>query len=162
MTKFLTGATLVAISLAGLSTAFAQSATEAERRTPPMMQPFDELDADGDGSITREEMQARRVQQVEALDENGDGKISAGELARADIARATERAERRAQAMIERLDADGDGLLSAAELATPPAGPDLRRLDTDGDGAISRTEADAARKFMRERHQATPDHRQAH
>lgn len=162
MKKFLTGVTLVAVSFAGLSTAFAQNGPRHDRpEGPPPMMAFEEMDTDGNGSITVEEMQARRAERVEGVDTNNDGKLSAEELAQVDIARETARATARAESKVARMDADGDGLLSAAELATPPEGPDARmfaRIDTDGDGAISREEADAAMKAMHDRHER-PDHR---
>ncbi|MDB6452393.1 EF-hand domain-containing protein [Falsirhodobacter sp. 20TX0035] len=159
MKTYLTGAALIAVSIASLSTAFAEP---GDRPGRPGMPPFEMLDADEDGRITAEEAEGDRAERVTAMDANNDGKISAEELAAADIARATERANRRAEEKVKRMDVDGDGLLSAAELATPPEGLDprlLERLDTDKDGAISREEADAARTFMRERHQPHPDHR---
>ena len=167
MKKFLTGVTLVAMSLAGLSTAFAQTGPRPGHERPegpPPMPPFEEMDTDGNGSITAEEMQARRAERVATVDANNDGKLSAEELAQADIARETTRANDRAEEKVARMDSDGDGLLSAAELATPPEGPDARmmaRIDTDGDGAISREESDAAMKEMQER-RGRPDHRPGH
>ncbi|WP_435164337.1 EF-hand domain-containing protein [Falsirhodobacter sp. 1013] len=160
MKTYLTGAALLAISIASLSTAFAEP---GDRPGRPGMPPFEALDTDEDGRITAEEAKGDRAERAAALDADNDGKISAAELAQVDIARATDRANRRAEAMVKRMDVDGDNLLSAAELATPPEGLDprmLERLDTDKDGAISREEADAARTFMRERHQPHPDHRQ--
>lgn len=158
MTKFLTGATLVAVSLAGLSTAFAQPGDGHHPRMPA----FEEMDTNGDGSITAEELTAKRAERAAQVDADGDGKLSAEELAQAEIAKATERATRHAERMVERMDADGDGLLSAAELATPPEGPPpgmVERIDADKDGAISRDEADAARKAMTDRMHRTGEPR---
>lgn len=159
MKTYLTGAALIAVSIASLSTAFAEPGDRPDRGPMPS---FEALDADEDGRITAEEAKGDRAERAATLDANKDGKLSAAELAQADIARATDRANRRAEAMVKRMDVDGDNLLSAAELATPPEGVDprmLERLDTDNDGAISREESDAARTFLRERHAPHPDHR---
>ncbi|QUS34793.1 EF-hand domain-containing protein [Falsirhodobacter algicola] len=158
MTKFLTALTAAAVSVACLSTAFAEPGPgkghEGMDRQPPMPA-FEDLDTNGDGMLSTDELTAARAERVQTLDADGDGKLSADELAQAEIDRATKMAERHAQMMVERMDADGDGLLSAAELATPPARPSdrmLDRLDANDDGSISQDEFDAARDGMRDRH----------
>lgn len=110
MQKLLTGLTIAAVAAAGLSTAaFARPGHHdrpfAERKMDPAM---------------LEEMRANRITEVEGMDANNDGLISAEELANAEIARATQRANDHAARMVERMDVDGDGLLSAAELAVRP------------------------------------------
>lgn len=153
MNKFLAGLTLAAMAAAGVSTA-AMARPEGPRPPHHAFPDFAELDTDGNGSVTMEELRARRVAEVEGLDANGDGLISAEELANAEIARMTERANDRAAKMVERMDTNGDGLLSAAELAVPAGGPGehfFERIDADGDGAITQAEVDAAHEKMRER-----------
>lgn len=116
---------------------------------PMAMMDFATLDADGDGQITREEMQAPRAARLAALDADGDGRISLDELKADQLRNAEERAARRAARMMALMDADGDGTLTAAELLAGP-GPAMMfdRIDTDGDGVISQAEADAARDRM--------------
>ncbi|WP_052362439.1 EF-hand domain-containing protein [Falsirhodobacter sp. alg1] len=171
MTKFLTGLTLAAITAAGLSTAFAQEAPEGQPRPPhaqkegaghrPMMMPdFDQLDTNGDGAVTQDELNALRADRAAKLDANNDGKLSVDELANADAERQMERAKHRAERMVEQLDTDGDGLLSVTELATPPEGPDARmmkRLDTDQDGSLSREELSKAHDMMRQHRGPAPE-----
>lgn len=83
----------------------------------PAMRLFDRFDADGDGSVTRQEFDAVRATEAAGLDADGDGKLSAAELADREMARMAEMARIKAEAMVARHDADGDGLLSAGELA---------------------------------------------
>lgn len=108
---------------------------------------FTELDANGDGKITRDEFEARRAAEFAATDADGDGNISREELVAHIVARATDRAEGMADRMMEHRDANADGVLSADEMA----GDDrqqarldrmFERFDDDGDGALSQAELD--------------------
>lgn len=109
---------------------------------------FDALDADGNGEVSLQELNAHADARFEAADTNGDGFLSAEEL----IARGQEQAQTRAERMMQRVDANQDGKLSQAELQSrrDPARM-LQRVDTNGNGTISRTEFDAARDRMQER-----------
>jgi Ca2+-binding EF-hand superfamily protein len=110
------------------------------------MMMFEEFDANGDGKVTQDEIDARREARFAEVDANGDGQVSLDEF----TAQAAKRATERAKAMFERLDVDGDGMLSQDVLALRQGrgGPDGSRmiamLDTDGDGAISEEEFQAA------------------
>ncbi len=143
--------TLVALLLAGTmlgTAAFADRGGPGGMGGMFMQMPaFEEVDANGDGKITPEEIDAHRTARAAALDANGDGGISLEELTAAEAAKAAERAQR----MMAARDADGDGVLTAAEMMLPPA-PDrmFERLDSDGDGALSREEIEAARARMAE------------
>lgn len=122
---------------------------------PHMMMPaFADLDTDKDGKITKEELEARRLDRIKSMDPDGDGFITLDEMK----TRAGEEARLRAEAMAERmftaLDADKDGKVSAAEaLAGRMAGPQgmerfFNRVDADDDGAISQEEFDRAAERM--------------
>ena len=91
--------------------------------TPPAKPAFSEVDANGDGSVTREEMAAfrenRSTARFTSADTDGDGLLSATELS----AMAEARTENRTARMIERLDSDADGMLSMDEME---AGMDKR------------------------------------
>ncbi len=130
-----------AIALAG--TAITASAFGKGHDEGPRMPhiSFSELDANGDGQVTKEEIQAHFKARFDAADSDGDGNLSAEEMAaRAEKERA-ERMQRRVSRMIERRDTDGDGLLSAEEMQAGRPGVDmLTRLDTDKDGAVSEQE----------------------
>lgn len=130
-------ATLIGATL--VTPVFAQS-RDGGRERPD----FATIDADGNGTITAEELRARMDQRFNEADTDGDGVISREEF----VARAGGNASERAERMFDRLDADGDGALSRDVLAarqgramTPERM--IERLDTDGDGAISEDEFEA-------------------
>lgn len=109
---------------------------------------FEDLDANGDGQLTREEMQAHMKARFDAADTDGDGVMSLEEMQ----ARGQKRAAKRAGKMIERLDSDGDGGVSFEEAQARRGGKMFDRADANDDGAISKAEFDAAREKMREMH----------
>lgn len=112
----------------------------------PMSMMFDRFDTDGDGTVTKEEIAAKRAADAVALDANGDGKLSAEELVAADLRRMQQRVEERVKARIAAQDIDGDGMLSAAELAMPDMPAMMfQRLDANGDGALDKDELAAAK-----------------
>jgi Ca2+-binding EF-hand superfamily protein len=130
---------------------------------------FAELDVNGDGLITEEDLLARAEARFAEVDADGSGALDASELAAGAQARVEARMQnenrrprgfdletvgtRMAERMIEARDSDDDGVLSLAEL-----GPDkgfgrvIDRFDTDDDNAISQAEFDAAKAEIGERH----------
>ncbi len=97
-----------------------------------MMQVFQRMDADDDGKITQEEVDAFRAAQVTAADASGDGALSIEEfdtayrdLTRSKMVRA-----------FQRLDVDGDGIISADEMDNR-FGSFVEKMDRNGDGALS-------------------------
>ena len=113
---------------------------------------FKAFDKDGDGKVTRAEVQAGRAERVKAVDADGDGLLSAEEMIAADLVREKVRVEDRVKARIAAQDADGDGKLSAAELMVPPGAARLfDRIDADNDGAVTEAELTQARAAMRQK-----------
>lgn len=55
----------------------------AEPAGPKRSDRFKQMDTNGDGRITREELDARRTARFDMLDVNHDGKLSAGEVSNA-------------------------------------------------------------------------------
>lgn len=118
---------------------------------------FDELDANADGFVTQDEIDANRAAKFAESDTDGNGELSIEELTAMQEARKAEREEKREERktdriekMIERADTDKDGSLSADEVG--PKGDRatkmFERLDTDGDGKISKEEFEAAKEKM--------------
>ncbi|MFV1527891.1 MULTISPECIES: EF-hand domain-containing protein [unclassified Phaeobacter] len=112
---------------------------------------FEEMDTNGDGQVTRSEMEGLREARFAAADADGDGKLTLAEMEKA----AEARAKTRAAAMLERMDANKDGALSLDELPKPRRiGKMFDRADANDDGAISKDEFEAARAKLRDRHGA--------
>lgn len=110
---------------------------------------FEQLDANGDGQITRQEGQAIAQARMAMADTDQDGFLSAAELE----AQGSERMKKRVSKMLERMDTDNDGKLSADEMARPErAAKRFERADTDGDGAISKEEYENASRHMGRKH----------
>lgn len=128
--------------VAGASVAMAQG---------PRGMTFGDLDVDGSGEITAEDLTALRNDRFAALDSDGDGTVSKEEFLTAQRMRSEERAER----MFDRLDADGDGVLSRDVIEGRQRGGGgegmISRFDEDGSGGISAEEFEEARARMGER-----------
>lgn len=112
---------------------------------------FEELDVDGSGEITLEDLTTLRENRFAEIDTNGDGSVSKDEF----IAHQAARSEERATAMFDRLDADGDGTLSRDVLEGRRGGGMgermINRLDADDSGGISAEEFEEAKARMGER-----------
>lgn len=139
--------------LIGLGTAIVLASATVSVAQPmggKMRPGFEQIDANGDGQIQREEMLQMQGRMFADADENGDGKISRDEL----VAKMQAQIEQRADRMISRYDTDKDGAISDAEMQEAHKGRGDRmarmfdRADSDGDGALSKAEFDAARAKM--------------
>lgn len=108
---------------------------------------FDEIDRDGDGIITRREMDEHRRARFQEADTDGDGRLSRDEMIAAREARMEARMDRR----MRLLDANDDGHLSFDEMPGP-GGRMMRWADLNDDGAIDREEMQAMRDRMMNRH----------
>jgi len=122
---------------------------------------FEELDANADGVVTLEELEAQAVARFQGVDTDGDGGISAAELLAQREIDEVQRAQDRADQLVERLDDDGDGLIQAEEMADGRRSLDrmFERVDADEDGAISAEEFADARDRMGERRNGPRDGR---
>ncbi len=100
-----------------------------------MMKVVDQMDADRDGTITRQEMDAHRQQKLADHDTNQDNALQLAEFQPLWL----EVMRDRMVDHFQRLDQDGDGQVTDSELAEP-----LRKMmlyrDTNDDGALDRDE----------------------
>lgn len=99
---------------------------------------FEQLDSNGDGQVTKEELANAATTRFNAVDTNGDGNLSVDELAAA-----SERANQdRIAKMVEKRDENGDGVLSLTEMQPRSDRMDhmFERLDANEDGVISAEE----------------------
>jgi Ca2+-binding EF-hand superfamily protein len=145
------------IMMAAVLAALVATAGAAQPQNQRERPDFTTLDLDGDGALTREELQAHGEARFATVDANGDGAVSADELIAASNARAAERAA----AMIARLDENGDGVLQQDEMQPRRGDGDraarmFERVDADGNGTISQEEFDTARERHGDRHGQGP------
>lgn len=110
------------------------------------MPDFAAVDTNGDGLMSKEELQAAMAARRAAIDTDGNGSLSAAELAAEQVRRAPAEAE----AFVAAHDSNGDGALSGEEMPGP-RDPDrfFKRLDADGNGGISMAEVEQAKERMR-------------
>ena len=107
--------------------------------------PFENLDINNDGKLSKKEIEKQRDFMVESMDLNGDKMVSAQEL----IKRHAKQADFFAKQILKKLDSNGDGSLSFTELKSSQQWKLERmfyRLDKNNDGFISKEEAQTARK----------------
>ncbi|WP_425102452.1 EF-hand domain-containing protein [Tropicibacter sp. S64] len=152
----LTSALVLILGTAGMAQARGDDMGRGMGPRGAMMEAwFAKVDADGDGKVTPEEIEAFKQARFTEADTDGDGFLSAdemsayGEKMRAE--REAMRKQARAQAMLDRIDTDKDGKVSAEEAAAMMPGRDgmLERLDADKDGAVSLKEIRTAQAGMR-------------
>ena len=103
---------------------------------PDMMRPDPaELDTNGDGAVSKDEIKAHREAMFAEIDTNHDGVLSQDEIvAHHEMKKAEMRAKMQAK-MFARLDADGNGTVSKEEFEDRPM-PMFDRMDDDGDGVV--------------------------
>lgn len=131
---------IIAAVVAVISTsAIAQQMGQGGMRQGPGFD-FEELDADGDGKVTPEEMQTRAQDRFMAADTDGDGAISAEEMTARMQTRMAERMAARVKMMMQVRDTDKDGKISMEEMQPKQMGRMFEMHDSDGDGAISAEE----------------------
>lgn len=148
MKTFLTCAVAAAIAVAPLAAGARDRG--AEHRDPGAI--FEMFDTNGDGEVTRTEIEERAEARFDAADTNGDGTISEAEF----VAAAADRARERAAEAFARLDVDGDGSLSRDVMSMRKGGSAridrvFSRIDANGDDTVTRAEFDAAAERFGER-----------
>lgn len=136
----LLGAASIAVA-AGAVIATAHE-TDGRRGGGPATMLLEHFDRDGDGTVTRAEVEQEQAARFAEADTDGDGQISLDEMVAAQEAQRLARQTARAERMLERLDEDGNGMLSPEEAAA--AHQRHARLfdviDADDDGEITAEE----------------------
>ncbi len=113
-----------------------------------MMPPIEQVDTNGDGNITLDEIKTHKAERFSLADTNGDGAVTAEEFAAHHEAKKAERQAKRQERAFSAMDADENGVISAEEHAAFRAErmeAHFARVDTDGDGMISEAEREAAK-----------------
>lgn len=93
---------------------------------------FDTVDADGDRSVTRAEIDAYRTTKLAEVDASGDGALSIEEF----DTLYRELTRSRMVDAFQRFDVDGDGAIAPAEIDRN-IDRLVERMDRDGDGALT-------------------------
>jgi len=102
---------------------------------PARKSPFDEMDTNHDGFVSREEFLAYQKKRFEEFDTNHDGKIDAKEIASSPPL--MERNLKTAERMVKEWDKNGDGVVTADEFKDD-AEDRFKRQDKTGSGKIAR------------------------
>ena len=119
----------LAVLLGACDTLAARQRPErSEERPRPRRSLLEELDRDGDGRLSAEEIVGRE-RTLGRLDRNGDGFVDADELP----------SRPRRPRFIDRLDSDGDGRVAPDEFDGPPHA--FAHFDRNFDGFIDDSEA---------------------
>jgi len=100
------------------------------------------LDADGSGTLSADEVEGTRLaEHFSQIDTDGDGELTKQELK---AGRKGRRGKRGKGKRGKQLDKDGNGSLSAAEVEGTRLAEHFAEIDADGDGELSKQEMKAA------------------
>ncbi len=107
------------------------------------MPTFEELDTNGDGVVSVDELAAFGDSRFAEMDTDGDGVLSVEEITAMIEAEMSERAAKGVERMMEQLDANDDGVISEDEMPERDHTRMIDHLDEDEDGGISKEEFEA-------------------
>jgi Ca2+-binding EF-hand superfamily protein len=111
---------------------------------PPIDRIFERFDANKDGRLTQDELPAQVAERIMEADADGDGAVTKEELEQA----RQKLGDRFLDRLFERFDANADGKLTPDEV--PPRLADrLMKADADGDGGVTKDELRAALRERR-------------
>lgn len=111
---------------------------------------IEKMDTDGDGNITKAEVDALKASRFAEADANGDGGLTMAELDAFHEAERARRMAERKQRMFERSDKDGNGAISVDEFEAR-GGSMFDRLDSNDDDVISADEIEAMKEHRGKR-----------
>jgi Ca2+-binding EF-hand superfamily protein len=110
------------------------------------MDVFANVDANGDGVVTKAEFLAGRNARFDKMDRNGDGVVSRDDFGK--ILKFRPQAGQKLDAFIAQADTSHDGKVSRAELAAAPT-PIFDLADANHDGKVDKAEMAAARDRLK-------------
>lgn len=143
-TKVLIGAGALAALVAAGGTAIAEGRSGGHHGGPGghgMMFMMEQVDADGDGKVTRAEVESWRKQKLAAFDKDGDGNLSLAEFKPLFAEMMSQPAVR----AFQRLDRDGDGKITEAE-QMQPMDRMFAKMDRNDDDALEAGEMHRERR----------------
>ncbi|MBM3501191.1 MAG: hypothetical protein FJX74_21280, partial [Armatimonadetes bacterium] len=117
---------------------------------PSIDQVFERFDLNRDGKLTKDELPEPVAERIMKADADGDGAVTKEELEQA----RRKMGGRFIDKLFERFDANQDGKLTKEELPAQFA-EKLMQADADGDGAVTKEELQAAREKLGPRPGAT-------
>lgn len=106
---------------------------------------MEKLDTNGDGQISRAEVDALKAERFSRADANSDGSLTMDEMEAFHEAERERRKEERKQRRFERRDANGDGVISADEFDSR-GDRMFDRVDANDDDVITKDEMKAMKK----------------
>ena len=110
---------------------------------------FSELDLDGDGMITMENLADYQQQMFDAIDADNSGSLSKEEIENTINVRAMDHNTSMSSHMISSLDVDKDGVLSVTEFGSRHTSSKIfSSMDKNEDGSISAEEYDSKKSRM--------------
>jgi Ca2+-binding EF-hand superfamily protein len=127
----------------------------AGAKGPRSASQFSKADADGDGKLSRAEVEKampRLAGRFDSIDTNKDGQLSRGELRAWKKAHKSERQAKAAE-RFRHADTDGDGAISRAEAEkhAPRLAKKFDQIDSNKDGKLTQDELRAYREARRSR-----------
>ncbi|MGE0668796.1 MAG: EF-hand domain-containing protein [Sphingomonadales bacterium] len=154
ITALVAGMALTTGAVAGIGTALAGDKDGKEgwhgRHHGRMIE---KLDTDKDGTVSKEEFEAKRAADFAAADADKDGNVSQVELIAFHEKKQAERKAERQKRMYERLDANSDGKVTKDEFQS---GGMFDRMDKDDDGTVSADEMKGRGKHRHHGHHGKP------